>query len=317
MRTGAILLSLASGVLAIGPAAPPGKAKETMTEDFIWSDPFTPSLSERFTASCTAEKTFKGTEYTLHDLFNPQPQGLLNWGESLKRVFTGRPFPGDWEGKDPHQYHRHVLKMQYSDVPVAVREWIEKEEMTEGEGKGLFAVYPDKTSVSHRINNMVTFKEGEIDREKDAERVVLFAPGALYHVLPLWVAEGSDCAGKLLLHTLRKTTGGREMELTNTLIETLLDISKYTAEPADGAVVSWTTSRKEPDMKSSSRAMEFTVKAEVLAAKPGQEEPVAEKEEEPATENAEEETTEKPGEEAAEKAEEEAAEEKTDERDEL
>ncbi|KAJ2905552.1 hypothetical protein MKZ38_005196 [Zalerion maritima] len=266
MRTTAyttpLLLSLAAGALAVGPASPPGKAKVTRVDNFKWTNPFTSSLAESFSASCSSAKTFAATEYTLHDLFNPQPKGLLNWAESLKRIFTGRPFPGDWEGKDPHQYGRHLLKMKYSDVPIAVREWIENEEMNAGEGKGLFAVYPKQDSASHRINEPVAFKEGEIDRAGDEGKVAIFAPGAVYDILPLWVAEDSDCQ------------------------DTLLDLSKYTQGAADGAVVSWTTDHTDPDMRSNKRDMVFTIKAEVLEAKPAAGKSVAEEAKEETSETA-------------------------------
>ena len=90
--------------------------------------------------------------------------------------------------------------MKYSDVPIAVREWIEDNERTEDSAlKGLFAVYnraaegarPKETVVVAATPSPIP----ESERKADEERVVIFAPGALYETLPLWVAEGSGCDG--------------------------------------------------------------------------------------------------------------------------
>lgn len=59
-------------------------------------------------------------------------------------------------------------------------------------------------------------------------------------------------------------------------IETLLDLSKYAEEPADGAVVAWTITHTEPNMSGPSRDMKFTIKAEALAKKDIIKEEVAE-----------------------------------------
>lgn len=240
--------------MATGPASPPGKAKVTDIEGFKWKNIFQPSfgLHDSYDAVCTSKREFGGTSYTLHDLFTPQPKGLLNWAESLKQFLGGREYPGDWEGKDPHQYNRHILMMTYSDVPIAVREWIEFQAIQGTEAKDLFLVYPMPANKNNKVREPINFKTGEINRATDKEKVVLFAPGAVYDILPLWVAEDSDCK------------------------ETLLDLSKYAEEPADGAVVAWTITHTEPNMSGPSRDMKFTIKAEALAKKDIIKEEVAE-----------------------------------------
>lgn len=233
-------LSLASGALAASSSAPKENPEVTMTEGFTWVDPFTAETLANFSPSCDVLHTFPATQYTLHNLFTAQPNGLLNWAESLKKVFTGRPFPGGWDGLDAHLHNRNILMMKYSDVPIKVREWIENEERINGKGKGLFAVYPKAESMSHRVKETVKFADGEGgDREKDEDRVVIFAPGAIYGILPLWVAEGSGCEADLL------------------------DLEKYSEKAVDGGVISWPIRHTDPVK---GRDIEFTIKAQVLRA---------------------------------------------------
>lgn len=59
-----------------------------------------------------------------------------------------------------------------------------------GRGKGLFGIFR-RPAEGEEVEETV---KGEGD---EGEKVVIFAPGALYEVLPLWVAEGSECEGEL------------------------------------------------------------------------------------------------------------------------
>lgn len=116
--------------------------------------------------------------------------------------------------------------MEYEEVPLAVRRWIEGEEWADseegqgkdgkdgkgkGKGKGLFAVLAKAdvekgekikvtaTSAREKKGGMMTEEEEKEWRAKDKDRVVIFAPGAVYENAPLWVAEGSGCEGELSL----------------------------------------------------------------------------------------------------------------------
>jgi hypothetical protein len=216
---------LLTPTLAIGPS-PAKKVPVTTPEAFIWKDPYAKSSADArssYEAACTATSTFTAKEYLLHDLFELPPKGLWPWADALKKVFGTREYPGGWEGRDPHGYERNVIMMEYEDVPTKVKEWIEGQENTvEGgkpkEGKGLFAVY-EKPAAGKKVGEGVTAApktvEGasetstaesaresgkvEFSREEDGEKVVIFSPGALYGILPLWVAEGSQCESKLTL----------------------------------------------------------------------------------------------------------------------
>lgn len=167
-----------------------------IVDGFLWKDPFpTIKLSKSVEPSCEAVKHFYAQEYTLHDLEEEEPRGLKQWAPGLKKLFKKREYPGGWSGYDRHGYDRSILKMVYSDVPDAVKGWIEKQEKDSGEWQGLFGVFKKPADKKELVDDVVTAEEMS-DRATDEEQVVMFAPAAIYHTLPLWVAEGSDCKGK-------------------------------------------------------------------------------------------------------------------------
>ena len=194
---GAAALAMATTATALIKPPPP-VAKTTMTEGFPWRNPFASSDISSFAPDCEVSKTFPASEYTLHDLFEMPPKGLWPWGEALKTFFQGRQYPGGWAGLDHHMYNRNLLMMEYADVPIRVREWIEEEDRSGGEGKGLFAVFAKPKEEGDTIEATVVPPEATaaIDRSLDKEKVAMFAPGAMYSILPLWVAEGSKCPGR-------------------------------------------------------------------------------------------------------------------------
>ncbi|ROV98120.1 hypothetical protein VPNG_08567 [Cytospora leucostoma] len=220
----------------------PPRVEPTKTENFTWSDPFSSPKLSGFDAACESERTFTALEYQLHDLQEPEPKGLWPYGDALKALFGGRSYPGGWDGIDAHGYERNLIKMEYTDVPVKVREWIEEQERSEGPGKGLFGVY-DKPEKGATVTGVANLPKVDYLRPLDPGRVVIFAPGAVYETLPLWVAEESDCE------------------------DTLADLDKYSSKLKDGGVVAWTTHYTSPKRSWLEREMEFTVKAQVLSAK--------------------------------------------------
>lgn len=198
MRTdaaAAMLAFLATTAHAFGAKPSP---KPTKIETFKWKYPFETEAMANYNAACEASDKFGAHEYTLHQLMDPAPQGLGPWAEGLKAFFTGREYPGGWGGWDRHLHDRSLLKMEYNDMPLKVREWIEEQERTEGAGKGLFGVFEKPKGDDDTIDETVTFSE-TVDRAADSERVAIFAPGAIYEILPLWVAEGSNCEGELIV----------------------------------------------------------------------------------------------------------------------
>lgn len=204
------LALLLSSAVAFGPAEPgagdniPPKIDPTKLENFTWSDPFSsPKLAE-FDAACESQRTFTASEYQLHDLQQEEPKGLWPYSDALKTLFGGRPYPGGWNGMDAHRYERNLLKMEYTDVPVKVREWIEEQQRTKGPGKGLFGVY-DKPGKGGKVEGEADLPKVDYLRPQDHKRVVIFAPGAVYENLPLWVAEGSGCEGMSIHFTNGRT----------------------------------------------------------------------------------------------------------------
>ncbi|KAK3316916.1 hypothetical protein B0H66DRAFT_583330 [Apodospora peruviana] len=243
------LAFLTSSASAVGPSIPNGPPKRpdgkpTKMENWKWTDPFT----KKFDAACSAEKSFPATEYLLDDLSEKAPKGLVQYREALKKVFADREYPGSWDGIDPHGYDRNLLMMEYSAVPVPVREWIEDQERQDSaKGKGLFAVYEKpvgETEPRHTVQVAATPSPIPAAlRPLDEKRVVIFAPGALYETLPLWVAEsaeGSDCK------------------------EALSDIAKYSPKPTEGAVVAYPVKKTKAQRRQGKRDMEFTIKAQVV-----------------------------------------------------
>ena len=181
------LLAFAATVAAAGMKPSPTPDKPA---SFRWKYPFSEESMSSWPTTCTSTKTFSAMEFTLHDLTTPFPKGLGAWAPGLKEFFSGREYPGGWGGWDRHLHDRSVVYMEYADVPAKVREWIEAQEREDGEGKGLYAIFR-KPGDGEEVKETVKDGEGE-----DEDKVVIFAQGTLYEILPLWVAEGSDCERK-------------------------------------------------------------------------------------------------------------------------
>lgn len=225
---------------------PPPENVPTPTENFNWSDPFALASIRDFDVVCSTEATFAADEFMLHDLQAKSPLGLWNYGDALKKVFTGRAYPGGWDGIDRHLHDRELLRMNYDTLPLAVRQWIEEQDREGTADKGLFAVY-ERPAEEEKVTDVVAPPAAEqaadVRAETDKKKIVLFAPGALYNILPLWVAEKSGCK------------------------DSLLKLDAYSAKPADGGVVAWTTGHVGPDRGEKARDATFTIKAQVLKAK--------------------------------------------------
>ncbi|KAI9167287.1 Cruciform DNA-recognizing protein 1 [Paramyrothecium foliicola] len=231
---------LAGSANALFGKKPPPKPETDLVKGFSWKNPFTTDAISAFEPTCEASGTFPAFEYSLHNLMERQPKGLYSWAKGLKSFFSGREYPGSWAGWDRHLHDRSILLMEYKDIPVEVREWIEDQDRSDGEGKGLFAIFDKPKDEDEQLTATVTFpKADEVDRTQDEQKVAIFAPGALYPVLPLWVAGSSSCKDKLL------------------------DLTKYSAEPEDGGVVAWPLNEQaDENLKT-----KFVVKVKTLKAK--------------------------------------------------
>lgn len=200
LALGGLLTGVATAIGPANPKSPPRlRGKREKMQNWKWPNPFESPRHSKFDAACEVERVFSAQEFLLDDLSESGPGGLLAYRDALKQVFSAREYPGSWDGIDPHGYDRNLLMMGYDEMPLRVREWIEEQERTDGPGKGLFAVYNRPmpgTRVLHTIKVPAETPVAEEWRSKDDRRVALFAPGALYEMLPLWVAEGSGCEGE-------------------------------------------------------------------------------------------------------------------------
>ena len=259
----ALLTSWAS---ALGPEPPP-KVDPTATEGFTWEDPFSSKKLDQFDITCAVEGKFSASEYQLHDLFKGEPVGLWPYADALKTFFQGREYPGGWDGIDNHGYERTLLQMTYSHIPVKVREWIEEQERTDGAGKGLYAVYEKPPQGEAATGPAKVPKKNTTDdlRLLDKKKIAIFAPGAIYETLPLWVAENSDCKGNVALSEF--TAKNKEKCGSHMIIATLLDLTKYNSKPQDGGVIAWPTSHTNLDRMLDKRDINFTIEAQVLRLK--------------------------------------------------
>ncbi|KAL2115340.1 hypothetical protein VTJ04DRAFT_9595 [Mycothermus thermophilus] len=257
---------LAAGIFAgaasaIGPAGPIPPRLEGNPEkmaNWRWKNPFENPHLSKFDVVCEVEATVPAREHLLDDLGEKGPNGLLLYRDALRSVFATRQYPGAWDGIDPHGYDRLILTMHYVEMPLKVREWIEEQERSDGPGKGLFAVYPIPSLPGARAFNTIKVpKETPVPEEwraRDKGRIALFAPGALYEILPLFVAEGSKCE------------------------EALSDLSKYSPHLVDGGVIAYPIEHTTPDRKAGERDIDIKIKAQVLKLKEGETAPPIEEE---------------------------------------
>ncbi|TLD05470.1 uncharacterized protein PgNI_09502 [Pyricularia grisea] len=226
-----------------------------VVDDFPWTNPYGEhETPPGFEATCTATRTFSARQHLLSELQDEEPLGLQPWANALKYFFGGRPFPGSWDGIDEHGPKRDVVLMNFTDMPEAVKKWSEAQRADkEGDGMWLYGVY-HKNKPGIKIKGTATprpratagvAEDEEVDAEvarlpPDEDLVVMFAAGAVYHTLPLWVAEGSGCEAELA------------------------DLERYGPVLKDGGVTGWVVDRTVPDLHSNSREIKFTVKAQVL-----------------------------------------------------
>lgn len=184
-------LLLIAAMIGFG-GADPGVVISRVVDGFRWQDPFgSHATPPGFQATCEATKTFRATQHVLTDLHKPPPLGLKPWADAIKYFFGGRPFPGSWEGVDAQGVEREIIMMEYTEVPGAVKDWIEEQKDDVEGNKFLFAVYNKPESEGESIG-----RQAKRDVGKDEDKIVLFAAGSIYEILPLWVAKESGCEGE-------------------------------------------------------------------------------------------------------------------------
>jgi hypothetical protein len=160
-------------------------------DTFKWQKPFPEAgmAPGGFKSPCINTVNFKAKQYKLSDLQKEPPDGLLPWAGEIDYILHSRMYPGSWDGANIHGDKRDVAIMEYKDVPQPVKKWIENQRQIEdAEKQTWFHVWEKKGKEPPKAGE-------EAHVSKDEDKVLFFAPGQLYDILPLWVAEGSKCKG--------------------------------------------------------------------------------------------------------------------------
>ncbi|KAK0609703.1 hypothetical protein B0T17DRAFT_621501 [Bombardia bombarda] len=224
-----------------------------VVDSFRWSRPFPDDGTDPggFHVNCRAETTFHARMHKLKDLAFKAPSGLRPWHDVIEDFMGHRDYPGTFDGVDHKGNEREIIVMEYTDVPTPVRDWIEEQQNDPSETndkKWLFAVLRKPKDEEDKITETVkprptaspdgqpaSVDSGSIIPDKD--KIVVFAAGALYEILPLWVARGSRC----------------ERELNN--------LAKYRPSAVDHSVLAWIMDHTKPNREFGKRDMTFKVEA--------------------------------------------------------
>jgi len=159
-----------------------------------------------FLSLCENTKSFKAKQFKKSDIHKNPPQGLRPWADAIDRFIESHEYPGHWKGDDEQGSQRDYIVMEYADVPKAVKDWLATHH-DRGFGdhrKWFFAVF-QKPKGGENITE--TLKPGPVPTSApagtqddssipDKEKILFFAAGAIYEMLPLWVAQGSKCEGE-------------------------------------------------------------------------------------------------------------------------
>ena len=164
-----------------------------IVKDFKWALPFpddgTPPGG--FKVPCQAVGTFQATQHKLADL----KKAGSPWAGVVESMINGHTYAGSWDGVDHKHDKREVVMMEYRDVPAPVRDWIDAQQHDAENGRSwLFSVY-EKPKAEGVRNSEPKWAPAKGDDIPDEEKVLIFPAGAIYEILPLWVAKGSNCEG--------------------------------------------------------------------------------------------------------------------------
>ncbi|KAK4154429.1 hypothetical protein C8A00DRAFT_42788 [Chaetomidium leptoderma] len=233
---------------------------------FQWSRPFPDDGSDPggFHINCRHSAAFQAKLYKLKDLPDAPPAGLAPWHSAIEHFLRQREYVGSWDGVDHKGEDREVVVMEWVDVPVTVREWIEEQQRDErptNEARWLFAVFQkpqgdgDKVYGTVRPQPQVTAepvaagqeqeqergdKQGEAEKVPevaDKDKIVVFPAGAIYEIMPLWVSKGSGC----------------ERDFNN--------LARYKAQAVDHSVLAWPVDHTKPNRDLGKRDITFTIDA--------------------------------------------------------
>lgn len=190
---------------------------------------------------CKVDATFKATQHHLGDLQAPAP-----WSRAVETFLGWHPYPGSWEGIDAGGDRRDIIIMEYTEVPTAVRDWIDAQHRDKASNKSkwyLFGVFEKPKKDFGKASGIAMAPATSVAVGDDApvipdqDKVLIFAPAALYEILPLWVAKNSGCEGELARRVW--VDGFVLINTDHTLLADMMDLSKYSSYARDKSVIAW------------------------------------------------------------------------------
>ncbi|OAA56237.1 hypothetical protein SPI_07848 [Niveomyces insectorum RCEF 264] len=215
-----------------------------------------------FETKCNVHKKFHAKNYKLGDLRRGEEHELYPFSDAIEKDIAGRQYPGSWDGVDHGGLQRDILMMNWRDLPVHVRQWIETNEMRKPDTADVpaasggtnrrpwrFMVFqkkPRKVAVTAtetaplraEPTEGVSPSEWALPKVADRDKVVFFAPGQLYPILPLWNAKGGKCE------------------------DSFSDLKRYQKQAADDTVVAWLYEHSKPDRDHGKNDIYFKIRAE-------------------------------------------------------
>lgn len=185
-----------------------------------------------FNTKCNVVKKFQARSYQLGDLRRGEDHVLYPFSDAIEKFIAGRTYPGSWDGVDHGGMQRDLLMMEWRELPLYVRKWIEDNEMRrpdKDDGRSwrfmVFQKKPKKVAATatETAPLRVVPTEGaepstwKLPQVADRDKVVFFAPGQLYPILPLFNAKGGKCEGKCTKDEPRHERNESLLEIANML----------------------------------------------------------------------------------------------------
>lgn len=176
-----------------------------VVSSFKWQRPlpYDNSAPLGMNSLCEVSRTFRGEQHKLRDLqASPGSTTTSPWEGPVQTYLGWHPYVGSWDGVDEGGDERDLIIMDYASVPLAVREWVEDQHA--GRGKN------DKSRWwLYGVFNRPKKDFGKAGGLGGDHKILLFAPAALYEILPLWVGEDSGCESESREHLVAHICRGR------------------------------------------------------------------------------------------------------------
>jgi hypothetical protein len=163
LLTPALLAATAHATTDASSSASPSSpaSSEPTPIGFLWTAQWDTTSLTPYTQHCPTSTTHIAKIYALNDLY----PDLAAQAPQLKVFYNKQLYAGSWGGIDVHGVGRELLRMEMSEVPFKVREWLKR----------------------NPAQRHFSVQDGE----------VFFAPGAIYPILPLWADDAGEgeCEG--------------------------------------------------------------------------------------------------------------------------